>query len=111
MKNSEINVGNVLDTQLTQEIQMSQLNYSVYGYHYSRRVTMFDRYRDVLLNGTDEDACELIRGVFVQLVDGLHHIDDVLALSIDGRELLPFSGKSWADGVESVAMKNLRNNE
>ena len=103
----ESTVGHASDAKTTQETTMVQLEYSVMGYHYSRRIVLLESHRETLVNGKYEDACNLIRGIFIWLVDGSHSIDEVLALSVDGRELLPFSAKLWADGVESEAMKNL----
>ena len=95
------------DAKPTQETTMVQLEYSVMGYHYSRRIVLLESHRETLVNGKYEDACNLIRKAFVQYVDDSHDISEVLALTVDGRELLPFCATYWIDGVEVEAQKNL----
>jgi len=107
MRLNKSTVGHASDVKPTQETTMVQLEYSVMGYHYSRRIVLLESHRETLINGKYEDACNLIRKAFIQYVDGSHHISEVLALTVDGRELLPFSAHYWADGVQAEAMKNL----
>ena len=107
MRYLDYTVGQASDAKSTQELTMVQLDYSVMGYHYSRRLVLLESHRETLVNGKYEDACDLIRKAFVQYVDGSHDISEVLALTVDGRELLPFCAQYWIDGVEVEAKKNL----
>lgn len=76
------------------------IRFSVWGYHWERTVDLPNHLKMEFIDGDDKARCNWAKDFIIQLTDGEFNQDDLLAMKINGIDLLNFSEQKWIDGSD-----------
>jgi len=76
------------------------IRFSVWDYHWERTVDLPIDLKKEFIEGDDKARCDWAKDFIIQLTDGEYNQDDLLAMKINGIDLLNFSEQKWIDGSD-----------
>ena len=78
------------------------IQFSTWGQHLERFTHFIPAVYQEFLEGDEKTRCDWAKKFCYQITDGYEE-SELLALKIDGIELLPFANKVWVDGSKRIS--------